>query len=322
MKRAYVRVDGSLSIGLGHLVRCMALAHIIKHYCMVTFVCKDIPDALKLEISESSFDLLIIEEEEAFLELITATDMVVLDGYNFDSDYQRRIKSKGVKLICIDDLHDKKYYADLIINPAPGIDSNSYDAEPATDFALGPCFALLRPAFLQQAKKNRVIDKVRTVFICFGGGDYKNLTARVLKGIMNFRGGVKKVIVVTGSAYSNLDTLKSLIKDEQRIQHFHSVTEQEMLALMLEADLAIVPSSGILFEVLSTGMKVISGYYADNQINIYKGFLALNAIIDAGDFSEDGLSHALQDVNRHTLTKIIDGSSADNLLAKIKVLLR
>jgi spore coat polysaccharide biosynthesis predicted glycosyltransferase SpsG len=95
-----------------------------------------------------------------------------------------------------------------------------------------------------------------------------------------------------------------------------------MLALMLEADLAIVPSSGILFEVLSTGMKVISGYYADKQINIYKGFLALNAIIDAGDFSEDGLSHALQDVNRQTLTKIIDGTSSDNLLEKIKVLLR
>ena len=322
MKNAYIRTDGDLNIGLGHLVRCIALAHIIKYDCIVTFVCKVIPDALALEISENSFDLLLIEEEETFLELLTVIDIVVLDGYNFDSDYQRRIKAKGNKLICIDDLHDKKYYADLIINHAPGIDLNAYDAEPETIFALGPKFALLRPAFLQQAKKNRVVDNVRTVLICFGGGDYKNLTARVLKEIMNFKWEVKKVIVVTGSAYSNLDTLKLLIKDEQRIQHFHAVNEHDMLNFMLEADLAIVPSSGILFEVLSTGMKVISGYYADNQINIYKGFLALNAIIDAGDFSEDGLSHALQGVNRQTLTKIIDGTSSDNLLAKIKVLLR
>lgn len=322
MKKAYIRADGSPTIGLGHLVRCIALAEIIKNRCEVTFICKDIPDALKLEISDSNFDLLIIKNEETFLRLITADDLVILDGYNFDSNYQKLIKSKNTKLICIDDLHDKKHYADLIINPAPGVESEDYRAEPYTDFALGPRFALLRPTFLKQAKENRVIDKIRTVLICFGGADYKNLTASVLEGVTQFKGEFEKIIVITGSAYSYLDGLKDLIKKEQRVHHFNAVSEKEMLALMLQSDLAIVPSSGILFEVLSTGMKVISGYYADNQLNIYKGFLELNAIIDAGDFTDDALSHALQDVDRNTLTKVIDGSSANNLSEKVKLLLQ
>ena len=42
--------------------------------------------------------------------------IVVLDGYHFDTNYQTKIKQKGCKLVCIDDLHDKHFVADIIIH--------------------------------------------------------------------------------------------------------------------------------------------------------------------------------------------------------------
>src|SRR5690625_5323146 len=59
-----------------------------------------------------------------------------------------------------------------------------------------------------------------------------------------------------------------------------------------EADVAVVPSSGMLYEALSMQVKVISGMYVDNQKNMYEGFKRMNAFIDAGTFDEEMLMAA------------------------------
>ena len=56
-----------------------------------------------------------------------------------------------------------------------------------------------------------------------------------------------------------------------------------MTELMKKNDLAIVSSSGILFECLSVGIPCITGFYTDNQKMIYHSFENLKMVIPAGD---------------------------------------
>jgi len=317
--RLYIRVDGNAMIGLGHLMRCIALGQMLKGSFDITFFCKTIPDKLMEVLSKNKFGLEKISDEIRFLDKLKSDDIVVLDGYDFDTNYQKKIKKSGCKLVCIDDLHDKEFIADLIINHAPGVKAEDYRAQEYTRFAIGPEYALLRPAFLWQAQEMRVIKKAETVFICFGGTDNRNLTEEILSSVLTFL-EFRKIIVVTGTEFSNLDSLKRIVARDERVSHHHAVNEQELLALMRISDLAIVPSSVILFEALAAGCKVISGYYVDNQREIYLGFLALNCFIDAKNFASAHLINSLRKVNEHSTIRIFDGKSSGRLLNIIKKL--
>lgn len=310
-----IRCDGSPQVGLGHLVRCMALAHMLKNNFSITFICKSIPSSIKQEILISGFRLNLINEETYFFKLIDRKSIVVLDGYHFDANYQKQIKARSAKLVCIDDLHDKEFVADLIINHAPGVKKEDYQAQPFTQYALCPEHALLRPAFLEQAKHKRKITQLETVMICFGGSDFKNLTEQVLRTVIGFS-NFKKIIVVTGSAYSYNESLNVLMNKDNRISHYSSVDEKQMLFLMLNSDLAIVPASGTLMEVIAAGCVVISGMYTENQKFVYSNYKHSGFFIDAINFDEIDLKKAIKKSLNIKIKEqnIIDGNSGKRLL--------
>ena len=317
----FIRTDGNPQIGLGHLVRCTALAYMVKDDFEITFVCRGISKAMATDLQDAGFGIRIILHEAEFLKQLNSSSIAVLDIYQFDTDYQKQIKASGAKLVCIDDLHDKEFVADLIINHTPGIKPEDYRTQAYTQFALGLEYTLLRPLFLEQAKKPRNIEKVETVLICFGGSDPKNLTQIVLQVVIKFA-HFKKIIVVTGEAYSETNSFKQLIASNPRIDQRYSLNEQQMLGTMLESDLAIVPASGILFEILATGCIVISGSYVDNQEYVYENFKNARLFIDAGNFSSKKLYDAISEVsgNSHNGGKTFDGQAAKRILKLFKQL--
>lgn len=315
----FIRADGSSTIGLGHLVRCAGLAHMLKADFQITFYCKEIPDALAGEFEAAGFGVRKIETEEAFLQALKPNQIVVLDGYGFDTDYQRRVRDKGCRLVCIDDLHDREFLADLIINHAPGITPRDYKAQPYTRFALGPDYALLRPAFLEQANKERKIEKMETLLIAFGGADPKRLTEKTLKAALEFS-TFKKIILVTGAAFKINDAFLQLVAADQKIEHRQSLNEEQMLHTMLEADLAMLPASGILFEALAAGCIVVSGCYAENQKLVYENFKNTGSFYDAGGFGPEEIRKAIEYALTQSKTEktIIDGNSNKRILKIFK----
>ena len=111
-----------------------------------------------------------------FLSHLQGDEIVVLDNYFFDTGYQRAIKGKGCRLVCIDDMHDKHYVADVVINHGL-TDSALFDVESYTKLCLGFDWALLRKPFLEAARKKRVpMDRKGKVVVCFGGSDIHDVT--------------------------------------------------------------------------------------------------------------------------------------------------
>ena len=314
--KIYFRADGNAEIGLGHLTRCLALAQMLQSKFDVTFLCKEIDKATVAEIHRLLFSLIEIDNEEDVFNYIGESDIVVLDHYGLTTEIQIRIKAVGCKLVCIDDIHNKTFFADLIINHAPNVKPSDYNAQHYTQFAIGLDYVLLRPIFLKLAKDLNRPNNIENAFVCFGGSDFKNITqvtVEILKQDKRF----KHIDVVVGNSYQHLDQLKQIISNDERFVLHIGIDSNNVAQLIMQAGLAIVPASGILQEVLSIGCRTISGMYIDNQKNIFENYLLLNAFISAGDFSRSNIYRAIDiafNLDYKVPTKLIDGFSGDRIL--------
>ena len=118
MKRKILfRADAGAEIGYGHFIRTLALADMLKDDFECVFYtqtpseyqrkeCEKVCRLVELPADETRFQL--------FLDVLNVEDIVVLDNYFYTAEYQKAIKGKGCKLVCIDDMHDKHYVADVL----------------------------------------------------------------------------------------------------------------------------------------------------------------------------------------------------------------
>ena len=320
-KKILIRVDGNAEIGLGHIFRCISLAQILKPRYTIDFYCLTIPNSLKYNIEQIGFNCFEINSENEFISKIEKNTIIVLDGYKFDTNYQKNIKLKGNKLVYIDDFCNMHYFSDLIINHAPGIDLSNYLSETYTDFALGLDFCLLRPSFIEAAQIKTFSKKKKSLLISFGGSDFQNFTFKSLQVIEKLKFSFSSIDIVIGQSYLYIDRLNELINNlSMKINLHKALSEKEMCKLFLMNEYALVPSSGVLFEALACGCKPISGFYIDNQVNIFNGFKKMKCIIPVEDFSESALISGFNQIYDFEYKSFIDGLSPKRLIEKFEKL--
>ena len=118
-RKIYFRADAGPNIGYGHYIRSLALADMLKQDFDCTMFTQ-VPTDYQLRECETVCPIVALPDDESkfqkFLEYLKGDEIVVLDNYFYTTDYQRAIKAKGCKLVCIDDIHDKHYVADVVIN--------------------------------------------------------------------------------------------------------------------------------------------------------------------------------------------------------------
>lgn len=220
------------------------------------------------EIFENGFELTRIVNESDFKNQLERNQLVVIDGYNFDTEYMKSIKNNGPKLAVIDDFCDKNYFADIIINASPAAEKSKYIALPHTRFALGLDYALLRKRFIYLSTKPRKINKINTVLVCFGGADKQNLTLKVITELKKLN-GLSKIIAVVGSVNSFYDHIMHLSCTDNRIVVKQNFNEEQMTSVLLEADVTVTSASGIALEAICCGCIPVIGITAKNQIHFH-----------------------------------------------------
>ena len=128
---------------------------------------------------------------------------MVLDGYQFDVEYQRRLKAAGVKLLVVDDTgHAGAYAADLVLDQNAHATKDFYARrESYTQLLLGPRYALLRREFKPWRSWRREIAPVaRKVLVTVGGSDPDNVTLRVIRALRILAEHKLKATVVVGGS--------------------------------------------------------------------------------------------------------------------------
>ncbi len=333
-QKIFFRADGNSSTGLGHVIRLLALADMINELFTCTFAIQNPSEALREQILNVCHELIILPEQDESnvsfyreLELyLTGNEIVVLDGYRFDTFYQHQIKQLGSKLICIDDIHAVHFVADAVINHGLP-QKEAYSTELYTKIYLGPRYALLRPAFLLSNNIDNTKDNELSVFICFGGADPSNLTSKYLQYLLDIP-YIDIIYVVTGSAYRYCAELKKIIKNTNKVVWHQNLSSEAMAASVASAKIAIVPGSTIALECASVGIGLICGHYVPNQIYISNGLSHYGMAYNISDMNKVGHEELKETIDKvlqpETLgqmlsqqKKYFDGSSKQRLISLI-----
>ena len=105
-------------------------------------------------------------------------DWLVLDGYAFETDYQRAVKGVAANLLSVDDLAKCHFVGDVVLNQNYGADRLAYSKEPYTRLVLGPSHILLRPEF-RAIDPSRLVGAARrtNLLVTLGGGTTASLRA-------------------------------------------------------------------------------------------------------------------------------------------------
>jgi UDP-2,4-diacetamido-2,4,6-trideoxy-beta-L-altropyranose hydrolase len=276
------RTEASSTVGLGHVMRCLSLATMLKEDHEISFFLNENNSSVGQMIASYGFSCAAINEDQSF----DACDAVVLDGYSFKSEMQKKIKQKEKKLVFIDDLHDQHFYADIIINVSDAVSEKDYLAESYTHFCLGSKFALLRNELLEAAQRpGRKVSAVKNVFISMGGADKNNITLKALKSIENIS-EIEQVQVMIGSLNKNENDLQGYIAGQKKKIVLHkNIDAEELVDVLTKCELAICPASGTSMEIAAVGVGMISGITAENQTDILSGLLKRNCAKSIGDFN-------------------------------------
>ena len=326
--KVYIRADGNSEIGLGHVIRSLALAEMLKDDFNCIFATRFLTDYINAEAGKVFEKIIKLPETEehfdAFLSILSGDEIVVLDNYFFYTDYQQTIKNKGCKLVCIDDIHDKHFVADMVINHAPYVLKSDYSTESFTKCLLGTKYALIRTPFSHLAKQPKKYNGPNNAFVCFGGSDYNNITLRVVERLLSFE-YVKIISVVTGGAYKHKDELQMLINQyPNRILSYSNIAAKQVVDILTMSDFAVVPCSSILWECMAAKLPVVTGYYVDNQKKISDYFVDKDIGCVVGNFNENLFDEkditGLSQKNTDTVANYIDGNSGNRVKNEFKAL--
>lgn len=294
MQRVCFRADASAAIGYGHFIRTLALADMLKNDFDCVFYtqypseyqrkeCKNVCKLVELPADDTRFQL--------FLDGLKGNEIVVLDNYFYTTDYQRAIKEKGCKLVCIDDTHDKHYVADAVVNHGFATES-VFSKEEYTQLYTGPNYALLRSPFLKADDTIKRNDN-RWV-VCFGGSDQNDYTGEAVRQLKK-RSDNPEIVAVVGDSYQHVQQLQ-----EAGVAVRQRLSADEMAELFRSAVNVVCSASSVCFEALACGCKVYAGYYVENQRDFYENLKKRGHIIPLGELHHGNWDVLTKDDNQTT----------------------
>jgi UDP-2,4-diacetamido-2,4,6-trideoxy-beta-L-altropyranose hydrolase len=308
------RADATMHMGIGHVMRCVALAQSWQERGgKALFISHCESDALQKRISAEGFDLITLENPHpdpldcnltlATLKALNNEDSnqkawLVVDGYHFDADYQKRVKDAGHKLLCIDDYgHAADYYADLILNQNISADELFYNhREPYVELLLGTRYALLRREFQSwRGWQRKIPTTARKVLVSLGGADPHNVTLKVIHALKQVDVPGMEVRIVSGPANPHLGALRVAIDRDPDIQLLTDITN--MPEFIAWADIAVSAGGSTCWELAFMGLPNIVIVTADNQRGNAEALGTRQININLGwhqDISLEGIAEELE----------------------------
>lgn len=283
-KKVIFRADGGQQIGLGHIMRSLSLANYLKEEFACSFATTNTDKHIHQLIRQSCKDIIQLpfnqEHYRAFLDQLEGSEIVVLDNYYFSTAYQKQLKDKGCIVVCIDDKQDKHFVADAVINHAEGVAKERYSIEPFTRLLLGFKYALVRPEFINDTACDSN-PKIRNILVCIGGSDPLNISKKIAAILVS--NSTQYIIhFIIGAAYQYKESLEKVTESEQ-LKIYSNLSVGEMADLMKKADFGVFPASTVAIEACAARLPFATGYFVDNQHQIYKGLVENELAFDLGN---------------------------------------
>ena len=333
-----LRADASAEIGTGHVMRCLALAQAWQASGGTVSLIGCVPPALEDRLAAERIPVWELNADvgqgsDAAETARRAEDVdaswVVVDGYHFGHEYQRRIRSEGSRVLFIDDYgHADRYEADLILNQNIDASATLYDNRAEhTDLLLGPEFALLRREFWSWREPRVAPQKeADRVLVTLGGGDPGNLTTKVVRALSKMNGEETHITVLVGGSNPHEERIREAADDSIEVRK----NVDDMAVLMAESDVAVSAGGSTCWELSFMGIPAVIIVLAENQRGIAEGLDELGAAINLGwheaidemEIAKEIESLLSDDAERlrmaRTAQKLVDGRGAERVVAAME----
>jgi len=294
--KIFIRVDASLEIGTGHVMRCLTLAAVFKENGLeVEFICRKLEGNLIEKIREVGFkvneldlsDQANVDSKLAHAHWLGATqakdaedcaqiisgkkvEWLIVDHYALDEDWQNHLRPYFKKLLVIDDLADRKHQCEILLDQTFGRQPQDYSKHilNASKLLLGSKYALLRPEFAtcrRGSLDRRSTTNLNHILVTLGGYDAKNFTERVLEELK--RSSLPydvKITVLMGGGSPHLSSVK-LKASELAYNTDVQVDSGNIAEIMASADIAIGAAGATTWERCCLGLPTIQIIVANNQ---------------------------------------------------------
>jgi UDP-2,4-diacetamido-2,4,6-trideoxy-beta-L-altropyranose hydrolase len=303
-KRLLVRADADARLGIGHMMRCLALAQAWQRHThgAVTFIGRLDSESLRARLARQGFGILPVAGSAARYdetEVLPAglqmpeeagAAWYVVDGYHFDLVHHRALRKAGFNVLVIDDnAHLPAYEGNIILNQNLHAEKLRYRYNPDAVHLLGTRYALLRQEFLPALQPARMPARLcRRILVTLGGADPGNVSLTVLKALKQLPGTHRanlEVRVIAGPANPHLALLKRASINLPFMCTIVS-TSDDMPALMNWADLAISAAGSTCWELAYLGVPFGTIVVADNQKQVAEGLAAAGVAMHFGHARE------------------------------------
>ena len=285
---ALIRLDSSVRMGTGHLMRCLSLAEELRRRRVrFAFACRPLQGNMTALITASGFDLQMVAGDDSRVrhddlladweEDAAATsgvlrrrpvDWLVVDHYGLDARWERTLRPWTRKILVIDDLANRPHECDLLLDQNYFVDAETRYAGliPETSQALlGPRYALLRPEFEAFRARAPARDgSVGTILIFLGGTDPDNVTEKAVLALQRLDASALEFDVVVGGSNPHREHVAAICRNDPRFR-YHCQAEN-MAELMANADLALGAGGATNWERCFLGLPAIVVATATNQI--------------------------------------------------------
>jgi len=299
--RVVFRVDASLEMGSGHLMRCLTLAAALREKgaeCL--FICREHLAHMADFVEQKGFEVRLLPQPEADWQGDHAegdlqhaawlgvdwqqdaeqsrvalnglrVDWLVVDHYALDVRWESALRGRCKRIMVIDDLADRRHECDLLLDQTLGRLAQVYRGLVAEKCTLltGSKYALLRPEFAQLREaslKRRAAPQLKRLLISLGGVDQHNATGQILTALKtaSLPQGCQLTVVMGGQA----PWLSAVQKQAEQVPWPITVrvNVDNMAQLMAESDLAIGAAGSSSWERCCLGLPTLMVVLAENQI--------------------------------------------------------
>ena len=270
--KVLLRADASVTLGSGHIMRCLTLAKALEQQgARCNFICRPSQGNLIPWLRSQSINVITLPEsvknelEDAQLSLASITEpyqLLVLDHYQLGQVYCQVLRSRCDMVLVIDDLANRQHDCDILLdqNLHPSASNRYKNLVPTyCKLLLGPRYALLRDEFYQVNNKA----KSPHILVGFGGSDEQNLTQLAIEAIAQLKLPQLTADIVIGANNPWRVMLQQQVARLPNVQ-LH-VQSTEMATLMHRATLMLGAGGSTHWERCICGLPGLIVTVAENQ---------------------------------------------------------
>lgn len=295
-KHLLIRTDASAHIGIGHLMRCLAIAQAAGDagHRVTLATHGALPDPLAALWRNESIDIVPIianpgsadDAKEAWqIACQYGATTVLIDGYHFGPDFwnamrafftpsplvgEGRGEGEVFHTAALHDLpNDPLPTVDIIINPNPGVSPAEYQNFPGTLYC-GSDYTPLQRHVAAQAQQARASNS-RTLFASFGGSDATHLSEWLCTQLDALRATDIAVHLVCGPTNPRRPLLEYFFRDDPLHRLLIAPTPQQFARHAHAARAAFVAAGSTCWELAALGIPQWAIVTAQNQQIVAQG---------------------------------------------------